>query len=597
VPAELTEAGARSPEGHLQSRTKTALTRETLPHWQVKRAALLAETGRIEEAVKEATEALARGRSGQVAGTRDYMALSEEGWAVVLLDVLRYARSPWTLHEDDPFNGRLEVLERSRCNPAVELDPAEQRLRGPAPEPPVRLFWPEAARRHVTALASELESHLPAFRLLRAADEGGRPVRAGQVVVQQKEAVEAAEWIAPLYPVWANEVVLRHGDDDQALDWFDPVRVAGMSQEAVDDLAERLLTSMLVAAHHLSGHPGAVWTPEGQFPATRFKVYAAVLGHLAFRLRPEHVDRLLEVATALYRADFIRGDHAYSGAMRNLLEGVLRVAPADILRRHLRALVELPVPGAPGFEVKTETVFPEPFHWLPPDWFGDSMDGSATESLTPSVRVLIDMTAAPPSPAARRRCVDRLWFLNVTGHLTEEERASFGRALWSQVDEATGLPSGTRLLPQGFLDLPEPEPGLALQRVREYLNSRAFPRITSLGRYDGDPEYTLMFGGRRQTDFARALTGVTKDRDPARRQPRVAIGRSRQRPRSGRWDLSCASWSCRTSTLRTWMPVGTSAHSSPTCGRSVCTSPKRGPSCSGSGLPMRLTLPRASVGR
>jgi hypothetical protein len=76
----------------------------------------------------------------------------------------------------------------------------------------------------------------------------------------------------------------------------------------------------------------------------------------------------------------------------------------------------------------------------------------------------------------RRRAAGRLAWLFHIGALTDRQSEALGDALWSRVDERSGLPSETSFLPQAFLSLPEPEPGRAKDAIRRYVLGLDFVR-------------------------------------------------------------------------------------------------------------------------
>jgi hypothetical protein len=323
--------------------------------------------------------------------------------------------------------------------------------------------------------------------------------------------------------MWANDVVLRFGDARQVKRWFDPVRVAGMSEEAIDDTVARLHAGLVAVAHHLASLETGWSNAEGEFRSMRFKVLATALGHLAFRLRPEQLGSLLQTGIVLYRSEAVRNDSALYDPLRTFFRGVLRAAPAELLRTHMRALAELPIPDAAGFQVQAAELYPEPFRFLASERLDEGERTGSTESLTPYVATLNALVATGESPEARHRSTERLWFLAANGYLTPDERAEFSAALWAHVADGTGLPIHTPLLPRAFLELQAASPDILLARLREHLVSLPVPRITGSGAYTEGEPIAMAMTSHVADNFAHAWTGATRDADPARRQPTASV--------------------------------------------------------------------------
>ena len=68
-------------------------------------------------------------------------------------------------------------------------------------------------------------------------------------------------------------------------------------------------------------------------------------------------------------------------------------------------------------------------------------------------------------------------------HLLDESQSQeFARVIWSRRDVSSGLPADSPIYAFSYIDLPEPEPGLAQSVLRSYILNNDFPRAVSSDR-------------------------------------------------------------------------------------------------------------------
>jgi SIR2-like domain len=104
-----------------------------LPFWEVKRASLMAEIGELDEAEKLAEQCLSRIRSRIQPYSVDYSTLSQEGWTMVLLKIIKNSRRSTETDFRYLYRDRWEKLEEYRCNPTRDIESLRLRVNGPAP--------------------------------------------------------------------------------------------------------------------------------------------------------------------------------------------------------------------------------------------------------------------------------------------------------------------------------------------------------------------------------------------------------------------------------------------------------------------------------
>ena len=104
-------------------------------------------------------------------------------------------------------------------------------------------------------------------------------------------------------------------------------------------------------------------------------------------------------------------------------------------------------------------------------------------------------------PDARRRAVARLVELSDMRALNTTESQAFAEALWSQIDQATGLPADTGFHTFAFLILPEAVPGNARRQFRQLMLGRNFTRVIQRSIADDGKVTKTMSGGLLSDPF------------------------------------------------------------------------------------------------
>jgi hypothetical protein len=173
-------------------------------------------------------------------------------------------------------------------------------------------------------------------------------------------------------------------------------------------------------------------------------------------------------------------------------------------------LLSLPVLGEPGFEkVRLPEACPEPF-----DFYGlrtkipkaSSLAGECGATLDRLIRLVNKGNL----PITRNRAAGRLGGLHKLGLLTPSQQSDFARALWSELDENTGLPANTDFYRFAFLALPEIKSGEAKRLVRAYLLKTQVPRVFSRARLVDGKEQKALNPSVTNNRFLHELNGATK---------------------------------------------------------------------------------------
>jgi hypothetical protein len=439
--------------------------------WGTKKAAILAEIGRVPAATATAEAALSaiRGRQQTVPG--DIGLLSQEGWTMLLLRQLTLDprfREP----RDNPAEDRRDHLGAYRCNPWPDIqiragdvmrrrDPKRRRTTR-------RQFDPGRWTTYILFSRDEWDSVHAAFVFLRMLEYGGLPIRCGQTLIFPEPVTAAVDaiWSAAAAPLLALSTLLRVGTSQDIERTFDRSAIARLSDDQITFLLELTTTAIRQAIQRM--HAGEEGSPLQN--SSLITVSTEMLSRLAVCLSDDRLEELLQLAITLYRDPLLRGIR-FQRSLSNLFRRIISALPQDRIGMKAHDLAELPIPGVGGFEVQDPEGWTEPFAGWP--WHKIPVGGERqtwARTIDWLTSVAATAAAGPRGHALIR--LHRLYRLDI---LTGPQIQGFGEALWARLED--GLPSETLFRPSAFVVLPHPENQRPLAALHAYLLQRDFRRL------------------------------------------------------------------------------------------------------------------------
>ena len=432
------------------------------PFWMVRKAAILAETNRLDEAVDLFKRALLTIReipnnSRSVAGP------AREGWALWLASTLEwmdFIRNKAKESPDmSPFFRRWRELSSMKCDALSEKREYADALRPENERPDAPSFDLEI--RTLPGLRfsnAKYNRWVAARRAIRLSEVAGLPTSGLDILKLAANELSASE------PEMAVRVILRTLSYDG-----DPVLKQILSRPRV----AVMLTDLAMTLDHSCSNiiaftlprisvAGAVKRPV--FWLERMRVAMEVLSRLVVRLEPERVEEIFNEALNYYRNDHIARDVWLADPVRNLLTRSWQAIPED--RRTVRVLdlLSAPIVGMDNFTVP-DSHYPDPGVLLHDDLLRPIRNGDNEDRWQEIVRFLV--RGLRTGGEARKRASLRIAPLVSWERLTETESSQVAQALWSEkYTDPNDLPGETLLFDWGILLLPEPELGLAERRFR-----------------------------------------------------------------------------------------------------------------------------------
>jgi hypothetical protein len=471
--------------------------------WKVRKAAILAELGKTEEAFRLAREALSEIRQQLGHSCLDIPTLSRESWAMVLAEGFRFYPRPREPVQDlnsppsarrgleppESAARRWEVLQRHGCDAREDHWETLRLLLSepPQPEPEIvegRDFdpWQRTRIAHGLRWSSDADwEHLPGLQAKRLVEEAGLPPVVDHYDLAKTLLLRTAVWLAAVAPGAAMAGILRVSDyeEDETFDgFFNRSRVGLLGESQIHALVERASRALdygvpraAAAMTEGNGQRASYW-------AGRTRVAVELLSRITLRLDGERAERILHRALDYYQLPLFRQHAWLSKPLGHLFARVLAVLEPSRIESQLTRLLALPLNGEGDFRPQGSD-WPDPFQ-LAAGRLGETPPAlPSVPEWNQAIDRLLAAAAITPVPFPRWPAIHRLRHLLDWGLLTEQQETALGQAVWRFRLLGSGFPEGP-WPPMGldfiFLFLPSPEEGIAERLFRErYLTGRCFP--------------------------------------------------------------------------------------------------------------------------
>lgn len=453
-----------------------------IPHFAVKRAAILAELGELTEAERILRATLTQIRSHLQSNNEDYSLLSQEGWTMNLLSIVDYNKS-WlsgdTLLEE--YRNRWDQLEHYRCNPQSEIERLTASI-----SVPLQQASPQIERKkdfdpgRVTntlhfSSGQDFERYLPAFSFLRMYEEAGMPMSCGSITVYPDEIANASDSIERFAPLWSINTIIRSRKSDRIEERFNRAFIAALSHEQVETYRSLLLDSFQKSVQYLIENPSINQRATQSFQYHQVQTLSELLSRLCIRFSPLELEQLLDIAINMYENQvFYRDNTLYKGT-KHLFERIFYSMMDNQILSLLPRLLSLPIANEDDYRPVFVEDWVEPFHYIDLGTNAHIPKSFDWDAVKIQIARLIRIARLGNSNA-RSRALLRLKLLINIGALDETEKKEFAEALWGKIDPKNGLPDQTPFLKVAFFRLPEIENGGAKEKFRNYLSAMPIPR-------------------------------------------------------------------------------------------------------------------------
>ena len=436
-------------------------TKNCDPIWMLRKAAILAETHRRDDARGLVDHARDEIRAASL-NRRSFVGPSREGWALFMAAALEQDPSKWPDSEAlKRHNRRWRELAISRCDALEEkrLYADAMRIHAKEGEPDFDLGY----RTDRVSFSGSMGRESAALRTIRLTEVAALPPSVTPMAISSDILKVAAEAIVYSEPLLASQLVLRictYDGDGVLKRIFSRVRVAALPVDAVSALMHSCIDCIEYSLGRMGRQHRGSWVE-------RLRVAIEVLSRIVLRLQPAQVDATLERALTYYSNRDMAGHPWLTRPIRNLLNRCWEALPEDRRTDRVLDLLNAPIVGLDGFD----TAGGGHPHLDPAEIFLDrrlvlpARTPGNDERWRQAASLLIRGLRAGGAP--RKRASIRIVLPGMRDRLIDAELAQVAAALWhSDYAGPDDLPRETNLYDWTFLQLPEPRTGLAEQRFR-----------------------------------------------------------------------------------------------------------------------------------
>lgn len=434
---------------------------ETMPFWLAKKAGLLAELGKLDEAVDKLERALSTVRSKQNLKpiTIDYSLVSQEAYILVLLNYVKGGKA-WSeknYDERSDFSERWNELKQYKCDPWNELKLLELPL---TVEPKintditVRKEFDIGRATRIRHLGGGSEDALDAFRMLKFYEDIGVPHRIPGSTFSKGIINGIFERLYEYVPYWVLATMLRAGSREAVQYVFDRRAMDSMILSEVESLSANYIS---IFKRFSFKSDGIKFHQEKSLK----QLMPEVLSRLCSKSSVKTQMALFDLLLAIYLSEGGRDLEGVSNLVRRLMA---TISESDLLE-YMPVLLKFPVLNNDDFI--TNRNLPNPFEFLghieerflkvKPDW---SLDDQKVLDLITNV--------TNEKNGKRTRCVRIIMELMRLKLLTDEQIRLFSISLWSELDES-GFPARTNYYKFVFCDALVPEGVDGKKMIKKYL--------------------------------------------------------------------------------------------------------------------------------
>lgn len=420
--------------------------------WLLRKAALLADLGRDEEASLLSVQALNAIREQTQRGVTDIASWSRESFALLFRSsVLFGTLGDW--HENGPvrdrFDMRQEELQARGCPGRSDFFNLMDRLAQPAP--PLKQERESTRRFDLGSIYRTFNfgpldpriDRLLAYQALRFQEEGGLPLRIGHAAVARQVVFEAARWLMDVAPTRAIDAFLlaSPGSTSKQFDaLFSRSTIARVNAGEADRLIDRVLRLIDAAKKRVDAGK-----TEQRFWMERLKSALEIASRVVLRT-PHRAPKLLEIGLALHSDPRFPRSIDIGDQLRQMVSRCFEAAEIPAHDAMLLAIFEHPITRNPGNFAHGVR---DPEENLPSDVKMGKPDPKWRKIVSDTLAAL--RQADTRLPASSRTA----WLFNAK-LLNGKDLQVFGEALWDPAYVEDGLPSGTVFYPGAFLSFPKP---------------------------------------------------------------------------------------------------------------------------------------------
>lgn len=436
---------------------------DSLPFWEAKRAALMAEIGEAHDAcpILETSLSIIRQQLRLNRVTGDCTLVSQESIIMLLLWAVKRGGGSDLFSE---MSGRWSDLAQYKCDPRHEIESLSARLQHSV------VRWEPESQTHSFDLGRVIntfhfgsfdEEALVAYNMLRMYEDIGMPYRIENTTFVQ-EVKSTLPRLRLYSPHWALVNIVRLGNAKAADELFDREYLAGLNRDEIDELFG---TYLPVFERTIS-----MVNESGSLETKTFKSLAEALpevfSRLCYKCSSKYRKRLAEILLAMYKLDpekrrMFTEIYKFAYRLLNSMSFKERLSLVP-------SLINSPVPDHLSEIERIRQEFVNPLVWINR---AELPYGEEQPLVIQEERIDELFNQLESFMQHRDWTITLLAWLYEWGKLNEQQSERLGRMPWNGV-EAPRVPDVIGYYSFECINkLPHPEDIDPQQRVKEYLQS------------------------------------------------------------------------------------------------------------------------------
>lgn len=448
------------------------LSNKSLLFFEAKRAGLLAEIGRLDDAQKilETSLKSVRNKQNLKPVSNDYSNVSDEAYLMLLLRCVKQSIQITTHDYSEnsevkkKYSERLNYLRQFKCSPLDELTQFSNKLDSPyieSKEVCQRYSFRVGEVKTTQLLMFNDYDALEGYSFLRFCEDIALPYHLPGLIIATDSAKNSLSRIGNYSPHWALISLIRVGDVKAVEQIYNRKYVYQMSIEQCDSTIDHLLNTLGAAKNDIANETSLY--PVG-FGAKLAGILPTILSRLCCKSSDESKQRLFEFVVKIYSSEH---KSKYKGTVE-----LVQLLFDSMTRAHqiqsIPNLLNIPIPT--NMDLITERNYLNPFIFLrkyeapKPDRKSISND---------RITYYINKVKSK-NQKVRDWAIFTLGFLSECNLLTDGQKNRFVKAAWCQTD-SYGFPISTIYLKHFWLHFQHHDKFNGKHQIEKYVSEMEIP--------------------------------------------------------------------------------------------------------------------------
>lgn len=330
--------------GELKKRLDAWPIGKSLPFWEVKRASLLIEIGKIKEAERILLQSLTdiRTRLNIVPIKNDYSLVSQESFTMILLQNVKLYLLKFDSYQEiiDEFSERWNILKRYRCDPCGEISKYRflfEKIQKENTKNKTYNFDIGNFSRKGNVFSGYDEDFLNICRFLHFYEDAGIPYGVGPLSMVPNNAKKMLSSLSKSESHLALIVLLRTGDEKNVEQIHNRESLSELKTSEIDGLIREYLDILKRNMKNIQSDSSVnPWNLKTHFS----KIIPEILSRLCCKCSMGSKRDLFEFLLDVYNSP----NRGYYGCINHLAERLLQSFPPQERFELIPRIIEIPLP-------------------------------------------------------------------------------------------------------------------------------------------------------------------------------------------------------------------------------------------------------------